>query len=59
LINFIGEVTVVDADSGKILQTVEMEPVGGSEDQIRSTVIADRDQLFIRTNTRLWCVQQQ
>ncbi len=56
LINFLGEVTVVDADSGEILQTEPMEPVSESEHRIRSTVVADSGQLLIRTNTRLWCI---
>lgn len=58
LINFLGEVTVVDAASGEILQTVPMEPISGTEDQVRSTVVADSGQLLIRTNSRLWCIGQ-
>ena len=56
LINFLGEVTVVDAADGNILLTTPMEPVSGTEDQVRSTVVADGSQLFIRTNSRLWCI---
>lgn len=59
LINFVGEVTVVDAANGEILHTTPMEPVTGSEHQIRSSVVADNGQLFIRTNTKLWCIEQQ
>ncbi len=56
LINFLGEVTVVDAKSGEILLTTPMEPVSGTEDQVRSSVVADSGELLIRTNTRLWCI---
>jgi len=56
LINFLGEVTVVDAANGEIIQTVAMEPIAETEDQVRSTVVADSAQLFIRTNSRLWCL---
>ncbi len=59
LINFLGEVTVVSADSGEILHTVLMEPAGKSEEQVRSAVIADSGQLFIRTNTKLWCIEKK
>jgi outer membrane protein assembly factor BamB len=56
LINFVGEVTVVDATNGEILQTVAMEPISGSEDQVRSGIVADGNELLIRTNTKLWCI---
>jgi outer membrane protein assembly factor BamB len=56
LVNFVGEVTVVDAASGEILQTVPMEPISGSEDQVRSGIVADGNELLIRTNTKLWCI---
>lgn len=59
LINFVGEVTVVDAEDGEILLTVPMEPETGSEHKVRSSVVADSGQLLIRTNTRLWCIGEE
>ncbi|NQT36364.1 MAG: PQQ-like beta-propeller repeat protein [Planctomycetes bacterium] len=54
LINFVGEVTVVDATSGDVINTIQMaEP---EKDPVRSSVIAAGGQLFIRTNTTLFCV---
>lgn len=54
LINFKGEVVVVDANQGKILRTIPMAEPG--EDLIRSTVAVAHGQLFIRTNQKLYCV---
>jgi outer membrane protein assembly factor BamB len=54
LMNFGGEVVVVDAEAGTILSTVPMGEEG--DDMIRSTVAVASGQLFIRTNHRLFCV---
>jgi len=54
LINFAGEVVVVATVDGKILSEISMED--SLEQPVRSSVIAARGQLFIRTNTRLFCV---
>jgi outer membrane protein assembly factor BamB len=48
-----GEVSVFDAANGKLLATNPMAP---GEDEIRSTVSVAYNNLFIRTNTRLYCV---
>lgn len=48
-----GEVFVVDPATGRILCTNAMAP---GEDDIRSTIAAAQGALFIRTNTRLYCV---
>lgn len=54
LINFDGEVSIIDAKDGKVLKTIPMEddPKGN----IRSSVIASQGQLFVRTDTRLFCI---
>ncbi|MDY0168340.1 MAG: PQQ-binding-like beta-propeller repeat protein [Thermoguttaceae bacterium] len=55
LIDFTGEVAVVDAKSGELLNTIAMdEPAEG--EVVRSSVIAAHGQLFIRTTRRLYCV---
>lgn len=54
LINFRGEVAIVDAAEGKLLGTVPMADEG--EDRIRSSVIVAQRHLFIRTNRKLYCI---
>lgn len=54
IMNFAGEVTVVDAAKGEILRTIPMADEG--EDSIRSSIAIAQGQLFIRTNKRLYCV---
>jgi len=54
VINFIGDVVVFDADQGSLLHTVSMDEP--ADDAIRSSLVAAGGQLFIRTNTRLYCV---
>jgi outer membrane protein assembly factor BamB len=56
LVNFVGDVVIVDADSGEILNNISMDDP--SEDNIRSTISAAHGQLFIRTNRKLYCVGQ-
>jgi outer membrane protein assembly factor BamB len=54
LINFVGEVVVVDAGSGKVLAINKMsEP---SDNPVRSSVVAAHGNLFIRVNDKLYCV---
>lgn len=54
LMNFAGDVVVVDAKEGKVLSTVAMgEP---DDDMTRSTIVAAHGHLFIRTNSRLFCI---
>ncbi|HJN11847.1 MAG TPA: PQQ-binding-like beta-propeller repeat protein [Pirellulaceae bacterium] len=54
LINFDGQVSVIDAQDGKVLRTISMEddPRGS----IRSSVIASQGQLYVRTDTTLFCI---
>lgn len=52
-INLHGEVFVIDALSGKLLST---NPMAEDEQEIRSTIAVARGNLFIRTNTKLYCV---
>jgi outer membrane protein assembly factor BamB len=55
--DFDGLVTVVDASSGEILNTIPMEDKENlGADLIRSSIIAAHGKLFIRTNTKLYCV---
>ena len=56
LMNFAGDVVVVDAKGGKILNTVAMGDEG--DDRTRSTVVASQGQLLIRTNKKLYCIGQ-
>lgn len=48
-----GEVNVYNADSGELLATNPMAP---DENEIRSSVAIAGGNLFIRTNTRLFCI---
>lgn len=54
LINFAGEVVVVDAKDGKVLNVIPMKAT--KEASVRSSIVAARGQLFIRTNRKLFCV---
>ena len=54
LINFVGDVVVVDAAKGDVLKTVAMGDEG--DNNTRSSVAISQGQLFIRTNKRLYCV---
>jgi outer membrane protein assembly factor BamB len=54
LINFRGEVTVVDAAKGQVLRTIPMGEPG--DNMVRSSVAVAQGQLFIRTNNRLYCI---
>ena len=54
LMNFAGDVVVVDPEDGKILNTVAMGD--GNDDMVRSTIVASNGQLFIRTNKKLYCI---
>lgn len=54
LINFDGDVVIVNAADGEIVNNIAM---GDAEDApVRSTVIAAQGQLFVRTNNTLFCV---
>ncbi len=55
LINFAGQVTVVDAASGKILNKIAMM-AKREENPVRSTIAVAHGNLFIRTNDKLYCI---
>jgi outer membrane protein assembly factor BamB len=52
--NFSGDVTVVDAAKGQVLNTIAMGEEG--DDMTRSEVAVAGSQLFIRTNHKLFCI---
>jgi outer membrane protein assembly factor BamB len=54
LLNFRGDLVVVEAAEGKVLPTIPMGDDG--DDRIRSTVAIAHGQLFIRTNAKLYCI---
>ena len=54
LMNFAGDVVVVDAKEGKIINTIAMGEAG--DDVIRSTIVAAHGQLLIRTNKKLFAI---
>jgi outer membrane protein assembly factor BamB len=54
LMNFAGDVVVVDAAKGEVLNTIPMGDDG--DDFTRSTVSIAHGQIFIRTNHKLYCI---
>ncbi|MCP5515725.1 MAG: PQQ-binding-like beta-propeller repeat protein [Verrucomicrobiales bacterium] len=56
LMNFAGEVAVFAAADGALLHTIPMGKPG--DDQTRSTVAVAHGQLFIRTNSQLYCIRK-
>ena len=56
LMNFAGDVLVIDAENGKILSNIAMG--SGSDNMTRSAIIAAHGQLFIRTSSELYCISQ-
>lgn len=55
IVNFDGEVTVVNADNGEIISTIPMEDER-TADVVRSSVVISQGQLFIRGTKKLFCV---
>ncbi|HTE20818.1 MAG TPA: PQQ-binding-like beta-propeller repeat protein [Armatimonadota bacterium] len=53
VMNLRGEVHVLDAAKGEILAT---NPMAEGENELRSSIAVAHGSLFIRTNTRLYCV---
>jgi len=54
IVNFNGDVVVVSAADGKLLHQASF---GTSEDkQVRSMIVASHGQLFLRTDTKLFCI---
>ena len=56
VINFDGNVTVVNADDGGVISSVRMESNLDNEFKVRSSVVAAHGQLFIRTIGKLYCI---
>jgi outer membrane protein assembly factor BamB len=54
LVNFNGDVVVVDAADGKVLHQAAFG--SGADKLVRATIVAARGQLFLRTDTRLFCI---
>jgi outer membrane protein assembly factor BamB len=54
MMNFAGDVAVVDAAAGKLLDTISMGDSG--DDTTRSSIAVSQGQLFIRTNKKLYCI---
>ncbi|MCX6905201.1 MAG: PQQ-binding-like beta-propeller repeat protein [Verrucomicrobia bacterium] len=54
LMNFKGDVVVVDAAQGQVLRTIPMGEAG--DDATRSSIAVAHGQLFIRTNQKVYCV---
>jgi len=54
LINFDGEVAVINADDGDVLNVVPME--ADPKGFIRASVTASHGQLFVRTDSKLFCI---
>ena len=52
--NHAGTVHVIDAKSGRVLHRAEMGKAG--DDQTRASIAVAHGRLFIRTNSRLFCV---
>jgi outer membrane protein assembly factor BamB len=55
--NFAGEVVVVDVNKGEVLMQTPMGESG--DDMTRSSIALAHNQLFIRTNSKLFCVGSQ
>ncbi|MEZ6087132.1 MAG: PQQ-binding-like beta-propeller repeat protein [Pirellulaceae bacterium] len=54
LINFAGDVVVVDAKTGEEINNISMDDP--SENNVRSAVVVSQGQLFIRVNEKLYCI---
>jgi outer membrane protein assembly factor BamB len=54
LLNFRGEVVVVDAAEGRVVHRAELGEPG--DDRTRSTIVAVDHELFVRTNRKLYCL---
>jgi len=55
IVNFDGDVSVIDAADGKILNTISMDDPARGE-VVRSSIAVAGGQLFIRTTRQLYCV---
>ena len=57
MMNFAGDVVVVDAEKGDVLSTIPMGEAG--DDMIRSSIPVAHGNIFIRTNKKLFCIGQK
>jgi len=57
IVNFDGDVSVFDAETGRLLRTISMD--ARSEFVVRSSIVAAHGHLFIRTTDKLYCVGRQ
>lgn len=55
LINFDGDVAVVNAAKGEVLDVISMDKPE-NDDKVRASISAAHGQLFIRTTSKLYCV---
>jgi outer membrane protein assembly factor BamB len=55
LVNFEGQVAVIDAAKGDVLRTISMDEPAPHE-VVRSSIVAAGGQLFIRVTRKLYCV---
>ncbi len=58
VVDFQGEVAVIDARTGEVIHSVKMDEPDNRE-VVRSSIIAARGQLFIRTTRQLYCVGKE
>ncbi len=58
LINFDGQVTLIDAAGGNLLNVIPMDKPTDRE-VVRSSIVAAYGQLFIRTTRKLYCVGKE
>ncbi len=54
IVNFDGDVSIIDAGSGDVLNTVKMD--APEEDNCRASISAAGGNLFIRTTSKLFCI---
>ena len=54
IVNFVGDVIVVNAEDGKIISENWMDKP--ADDPVRSGIIASQGQLFNRVNQKLFCI---
>lgn len=55
IVNFDGDVTIVNAEDGEIINEISMDDPQNGE-VVRSSIVAAHGQLFIRTTRNLYCV---
>jgi outer membrane protein assembly factor BamB len=55
-VNFDAQVSIFDAEDGKLKRTIDMESGPADDVDVRSSIIASHGQLFIRTTSKLYCV---